>query len=96
MIDTQLGRRNLIPAHRIAVAKRYEECIRAKAKESQGTRTDLFSERRKSCNTENKTNTSKELAKLAKVGSGTMARYDVVMKSDDEELKQQVKNGETL
>lgn len=34
-----------------------------------------------------KIHTDKELAKLAGVGTGTVARFNRVMKSDDEELK---------
>ena len=38
--------------------------------------------------------TDKELAKMAGVGTGTVARYDAVMKSDNEDLKRKVKTGE--
>ena len=41
-----------------------------------------------------KIKTDKELAKMAGVGTGTVARYDAVMKSDDEELKEKVKTGQ--
>lgn len=36
------------------------------------------------------THTREQVAKLSGVGVGTVARYDAVMKSDDEELKQRV------
>lgn len=42
------------------------------------------------------THTDKELAKMADVGTGTVARYDAVMKSDDEELKEKVKTRQVL
>lgn len=88
MINTQLGRRNLPPQQRIAVVKKFERKIQEQAKLSQGTRTDLTS----SPNGEkvNITHTDKELAKLAGVGTGTIARYNRVMNSDDEELKRKV------
>lgn len=43
-----------------------------------------------------KIKTDKELAKMADVGTGTVARYDAVMKSDDEELKEKVKTRQVL
>ena len=36
------------------------------------------------------THTREQVAKLSGVGTGTVARYDAVMKSDDEELKRKV------
>lgn len=88
MINTQLGRRNLPPQQRIAVVKKFERKIQEQAKLTQGTRTDLTS----SPNGEkvNSTHTDKELAKMAGVGTGTIARYNRVMNSDDEELKRKV------
>ena len=67
MINTQLGRRNLPPAQRLAVVEKFKKKIQEEAKEKQGTRTDLTSspngEKVKS------THTDKELAKLAGVGT---------------------------
>ena len=57
MINTQLGRRNLPPAQRLAVMDKFKRKIQEQAKSTQGTRTD------------------KELAKMAGVGTGTIARY---------------------
>ena len=88
MINTQLGRRNLPPAQRLAVMDKFKKKIQEQAKSTQGTRTDLTSspngEKVKS------THTDKELAKLAGVGTGTVARFNKVMNSDDEELKKKV------
>ena len=88
MINTQLGRRNLPPAQRLAVMDKFKKKIQEQAKSTQGTRTDLTSspngEKVKS------THTDKELAKMAGVGTGTVARYNRVMNSDDEELKKKV------
>ena len=41
MLDTQLGRRNLSPIQRIAVAEKYRPIYEKRAKENQGSRTDL-------------------------------------------------------
>lgn len=88
MINTQLGRRNLPPAQRLAVMDKFKKKIQEQAKSTQGTRTDLTSspngEKVKS------THTDKELAKMAGVGTGTVARFNKVMNSDDEELKKKV------
>lgn len=89
MINTQLGRRNLPPQQRIAVVKKIEKKIQEQAKITQGTRTDLTS----SPNGEKvitSTRTDKELAKLAGVGTSTVARFNKVMNSDDDELKKKV------
>lgn len=93
MINTQLGRRNLPPQQRIAVVKKFEKKIQEQAKITQGARTDLTS----SPNGEKvitSTRTDKELAKLAGVGTGTIARFNRVMNSDDEELKRKLLSDE--
>jgi hypothetical protein len=93
MIDTQLGRRNLSPIQRIAVAERYKAKIQAKAKASYSENVGRPNKEEKSLSertTINPVETRKEIAKIAKVGSGTIARYDVVMNSDDEGLKQKM------
>lgn len=41
-------------------------------------------------NKSDKFHTDKELAKLAGVGTGTIARFNRVMSSDDEELKKKL------
>lgn len=90
MIDGQLGRRNLTPVQRIAVAKKYENKLKEKAKENQATSTGGSSPQLISNWNEAEKSpiiVSKEIARLANVGTGTLARYDVVMKSDDEETK---------
>lgn len=94
MIDTQLGRRNLTPIQRIAVVKKYEDKIRKQAKEKQLSHLKQNNDDRllqlEQTEKESPIHTGKELAKLAKVGSGTMARYNVVMNSDDEEIKEKM------
>lgn len=79
MINTQLGRRNLPPQQRIAVVKKFEKKIQEQAKITQRTRTDLtsFPNGEKVITS---TRTDKELAKLAGVGTGTIARFNRIMK----------------
>lgn len=103
MINTQLGRRNLPPAQRLAVMDKFKKKIQEQAKEkmSEGggdKKSDNY-KNRVSPNGEKrsdiKIHTDKELAKMAGVGTGTVARFNKVMNSDDEELKKRVQSGET-
>lgn len=40
------------------------------------------------------TNTRQQVAKMSGVGAGTVARYDAIMKTDNEDLKKKVQTGE--
>ena len=40
------------------------------------------------------TNTRQQVAKMSGVGTGTVARYDAIMKTDNEDLKKKVQTGE--
>jgi hypothetical protein len=75
---------------RILVVEKYREKLKEEAKERQtefkGNQYTKVEFPPKGVKTK-KGDTSKELAKLAKVGSGTMARYEYVMNNGDEELK---------
>jgi len=99
MIDTQLGRRNLPPQQRIAVVKKFEKKIQEQAKEKYKNTVGRPKENH-SPNGEQfsyskeKIHTDKELAKLAGVGTGTIARFNRVMNSDDEELKKKLLSDE--
>jgi len=88
ILDIQLGRRNLPPAQRLAVMDKFKKKIQEQAKSTQGTHTDLTSspngEKVKS------THTDKELAKMAGVGTGTVARFSKIMNSNNEDIKQRV------
>lgn len=90
MISTQLGRRNLDPVQRVAVVKKFEKEIKEQAKSTQGTRTDLTSS--PIGEKVNNIHTDKELAKMAGVGTGTIARYNRVMNSGDNRIKYPVTN----
>lgn len=85
MINTQLGRRNLPPAQRLAVVEKFKKKIQEEAKENQSDAGKEFGNGKSSSSPNgeklnNKVHTDKELAKLAGVGTGTVARYDVVIK----------------
>lgn len=100
MINTQLGRRNLPPQQRIAVVKKFEKKIQEQAKQKLVESGKLYGEKHpksKSISPNGETlsfpekiHTDKELAKLAGVGTGTIARFNRVMSSDDEELKKKL------
>lgn len=98
MINTQLGRRNLPPQQRIAVVKKFEKRIQEQAKENQseagkkyGNGKNSFAPFGEKLN-DKKIRTDKELAKLAGVGTGTIARFNRVMSSD--KMHGSVKNEE--
>lgn len=84
MIDTQLGRRNLSLIQRIIVVEKYREKLKEVAKKNQ----------RSGIKTMEAIRTSRVLADMAYVGSGTMARYEYVMKNGDEDLKNKMLNDE--
>lgn len=92
MLDIQLGRRNLPPAQRLAVMDKFKKKIQEQAKENMSIGGS--SDKKVSPNGETlfkkQTHTDKELAKMAGVGTGTVARFNKVMTSDDEELKKKV------
>lgn len=89
MLDIQLGRRNLSPIQRIAVAEKYRPIYEKQAKKKQSDAGKEYGnggiklpqnigEADKNSNrSENETNS--KLAKKAGVGTGTVARYDRVM-----------------
>ena len=104
MINTQLGRRNLPPQQRIAVVKKFEKKIQDQAKAKLVESGKLYGENHpkdKSLSpngetlSDKKIHTDKELAKMAGVGTGTIARFNRVMNSDNEELKKKVLADET-
>lgn len=92
MLDIQLGRRNLPPAQRISVVDKFKKKIQEQARENQsfggGDKKSENAKNRVSPNGEKRsiTHTDKELAKMAGVGTGTIARYNRVMNSNDEEI----------
>lgn len=99
MINTQLGRRNLPPAQRLAVMDKFKKKIQEQAAIKANESRSRFhgNQHVEVCSPNGdhtKIKTDKELAKMAGVGTGTVARYDAVMKSDNEDLKRKVQTGE--
>lgn len=92
MINTQLGRRNLPPAQRISVVDKFKKKIQEQAKENMsiGGSSDKKGSPNGETLIQKQTHTDKELAKMAGVGTGTIARYNRVMKSDDEAKQRKV------
>lgn len=88
MINTQLGRRNLPLAQRISVVDKFKKKIQEQAKENMsiGGSSDKKGYPNGETLIQKQTHTDKELAKMAGVGTGTIARYNRVMNSDDEVL----------
>lgn len=106
MLDIQLGRRNLSPIQRIAVAEKYRPLYEKQAKDNlrEGGRkgglsspnkpTQNFVEASKQNNrSENETNA--KLAKVANVNRETYRQAKRVLDSENADLKRRVLSGET-
>lgn len=96
MIDTQLGRRNLTPIQRIAIAEKYRPIFKKRAEENLKLSGEQFGKGlQKSSNPiENKLHVRNELAKIAGVGHDTYSKGKKILESDNEEVKQKVMKGE--
>ena len=106
MLDIQLGRRNLSPIQRIAVAEKYRPIYERQAKENQSKAGgDKKSENYKktivtnssqsiSNNKERNPTVRKILSDAAGVSEGTYAKGKKILDSDNEEFKQEVLSGE--
>ena len=95
MLDIQLGRRNLSPIQRIAIAEKYRSIYEKQAKENQGTRNDLqnnIEPNLAQSKPDNRVNT--KLAKVANVGKETYRMGKKILNSDNEEVKEKVLSGE--
>lgn len=100
MLDIQLGRRNLSPIQRIAVAEKYRPIYERQAKENQGTRNDLkpnFTANlpQSSNKQERNPTTDKKLSDIAGVSEKTYRMGAKVLNSNNEDVKQRVLSGET-
>ena len=102
MLDIQLGRRNLSPIQRIAIAEKYRPIYEKQAKERQATSTgginpqltqNFVEADRNKNRSDNETNA--KLAKIANVNRETYRQAKRVLDSDNENLKQRVLSGET-
>lgn len=94
IMKNQLGRRNLPDVERGRIALKLKDSIAARAKERQGTRTDLLailpeSDQSNICPILDKSiDTKKELAKLAGLSHGTLAKIEKVDTTAPEPIKQ--------
>lgn len=101
MLDIQLGRRNLSPIQRIAIAEKYRPIYEKQAKNSQGARNDLKDNFPQNLGESERKKLSKDrevnsrLAKVANVNPETYRQAKRVLDSDNEDLKQRVLSGET-
>ena len=102
MINTQLGRRNLSPIQRIAVAEKYRPIYEKQAKERQATSTggvnpqltqNFVEADKNKKRSENETNA--KLAKVANVNRETYRQAKRVLDSNNDDLKQRVLSGKT-
>lgn len=103
MLDIRLGRRNLSPIQRIAVAEKYRPIYEKQAKENLkegGRKGGLANSSKpsqnssKASNINNNIDVRAKLAETAGVSTDTYSKGKKILDSDDEELKQEVLSGE--
>ncbi len=83
MLDNQLGRRNLTPAQRYAIAAKYRHVFEAQAKKN-------MSAGGKGLTNLSKVNTRAEMSKAVGVSEGSISKLDKIYKSGDADIKQKV------
>lgn len=84
MLEQQLGRRNLSDVERYEIVQKFKSVFQRKAKQNQSLGG-------KGLANLPKVDTRKEMAKAVGVSEGTYRKLDKVMQSDNEELKQQLR-----
>jgi len=87
IILNQFGRRNLSAYDRSVLALKLKPVIAEKAKEKQGTRTDICQKSDKSIDTK------KELAKVAGVSHDTIHKVEAIQNSGNQQLIDDVREG---
>ena len=104
MLDIQLGRRNLSPIQRIAVAEKYRPIYERQAllnkqlamsearKSNENNKNEQFSQN--SATTVDKIDVRAKLAKTAGVSTDTYSKGKKILDSDNEKLKKEVLSGE--
>ena len=90
IIKNQFGRRNLLPYVRSVLALKLKPLMAEKAKERQGTRTDLDNIPPMLAGSE----TRDKLAEIAGVSHGTIAKVERIEAQASEEIKEQLRTGE--
>ena len=99
MLDIQLGRRNLSPIQRIAIAEKYRSLYEKQAKENQikaGNNYGVGKEKPlpNLVNPISTVDTTKKLAEVAGVGKEIYRMGAKILNSDNEEIKNAVLSGE--
>lgn len=103
MLDIQLGRRNLTPIQRIAVAEKYRPIYEKQAKKNLsigGRNGGLNNKSKPSLNSskastiENTIDVRAKLANVASVSTDTYSKGKKILDSDNEKLKQEVLSGD--
>jgi len=89
IIRNQLARRNLTTYQRAELALKLKPVIAEKARERQGTRTDIQQNSVESSTTQN------ELAKAAGVSHDTIHKAEVIAEEATEEVKEKLRVGDT-
>ena len=97
MLDIQLGRRNLSPIQRIAIAEKYRSIYEKQARENQskagGDKKSLSQNSSKAVDPENKIDVRAKLAETAGVSTDTYSKGKKILDSDNEEVKDKVLSG---
>lgn len=106
MISHQEARRNLSSGEKICAYSMMQEEIALENKEKmlEGNRLGaavkhgnvvcVQMDAKQKVERDRSTNTREQIAKMAGVAAGTVARYDAIMKTDNEDLKKKVQTGE--
>jgi len=84
MLEQQLGRRNLSDVEKYEIVQKFKSVFEKKAKENQSSGG-------KGLTNLSKVNTRKEMAKAVGVSEGTYQKLDKVMQSDNEDIKQKLR-----
>lgn len=84
MLEQQLGRRNLTETEKYEIVQKFKSVFQRKAKENQSLGG-------KGLPNLVKVNVQEEMAKSVGVSKGTYSKLDKVMQSDNEEIKQQLR-----
>lgn len=96
MLDIQLGRRNLSPIQRIAIAEKYRSIYEKQARENQlsGLKQNQNETVLPNSVKRESIDTTKKLAEVANVGKETYRMGKKILDSDNEEVKNAVMSGE--
>lgn len=90
IIKNQFGRRNLPTHERLRLAMILENSIKERAKQNQGTRTDILQQIGKG----ESVHTDKELGELAGVSRETVRKYRKIQDDAPDEIREMVNTGE--